>query len=293
MADSFNAKSARSKRPLPLWVDAFHRDTQDLSAEEIGAYVLILAAMWSRESCDLANDDVRLARVCRISPTLWKRKIGPKIMGYFAEGDGFIWSEMLRKEAKFVELSVSKQSNRKKGNVAHNVLKTNNVPQSADNPRTNHGQAVDQPTQLPNNPTVKKDSSYELLSPDADALDDAAKAIDAYNLAASESGWPKVQVRTKARVAAVKARMRESGGLSGWLMAIERAQASSHCCGRNQRGWTADFDFISRQSSFAKIMEGNYDDRAGYSKADTDADALRGAIVAAGSARKAPEPDFF
>ena len=60
---NFNAKRARTKRPFPLWVDAFQRDTQHLTADEVGAYMLILMAMWVRETCDFPDDDRRLAAV--------------------------------------------------------------------------------------------------------------------------------------------------------------------------------------------------------------------------------------
>lgn len=291
MGREFNARSARAKRPLPLWIDAFHRDTQDLSAEEVGAYILLLAAMWSRESCDLEDDDARLARICRASPTLWKRRLGVKIKGFFEAGGGVIWSKRLKEEAEFVELSVGKQSKRRKNKSDGNSLKYNNQVKSVDDPQLFQGSPEGQPTQQPKNPTVKKEITNVILSSD----DDVEKAFDAYNLAAEKSGWPKVQVRTKARVAAVKARMRESGGVGGWLMAIEKAQASSHCCGQNNRGWTADFDFISRQSSFAKIMEGNYDDRKPATDVRTNprADALRNALHDAGTARPTQEPDWL
>lgn len=304
MEHEFNARSARSKRPLPLWADAFHRDTQDLSAEEVGAYILLLAAMWSRESCDLEDDDTRLSRICRVSPTLWKRRLGAKIKGFFESSDGVIWSKRLKKEAEFVELSVGKQSKRRKNKSEGNSLKYNNQVQSADNPQTFRGLAEDQPTQQPNNPTVKKEITNVILSSGDDDFelgdtqkewDPVSASFDAYNDAAEKGGWPKVQVRTKARVAALRARLKEAGGIEGWCLALDKALASSHCCGKNDRGWTADFDFLTRQSSFAKLMEGNYDDRkpAKDVRANPRADALRNALHDAGTARPAQEPDWL
>ncbi len=41
-ASEFNPQRARTKRPLPLWVEAFHTKTRHLSADEIGAYMMIL-----------------------------------------------------------------------------------------------------------------------------------------------------------------------------------------------------------------------------------------------------------
>lgn len=99
------------------------------------------------------------------------------------------------------------------------------------------------------------------LSPDAfpKPFDEIAHAVAAYNEAADASGWPRVQVLSKSRRAALTARLKECGGVDGWAAALQRARASPHLCGQNDRGWLANFDFLTRQSSFTKLMEGNYD----------------------------------
>ena len=101
--------------------------------------------------------------------------------------------------------------------------------------------------------------------------DDLETAIDDYNDSAEKAGWPKVKALTKARAAALKARLRECGGLAGWRAALARARASPHLCGQNERGWTASFDFLTAQSSFSKLMEGNYDARPSHQNAGPSA----------------------
>ncbi|QBX34608.1 DUF1376 domain-containing protein [Paracoccus liaowanqingii] len=151
---SFNAKASRSKRPCPIWVDAFQRDTQHLEADEIGAYFLILMAMWTRESCDFPDDDNRLARVSRVSPRLWKSRIGPVIREFLTVEDGVVISKRLRQEATYVERQVKQQSDRKTGEKSDKPLNCNDVDQSAD-------YTVDEPrhhpSQQPNN--LHKESS--------------------------------------------------------------------------------------------------------------------------------------
>lgn len=147
---NFNAQRARAKRPCPLWVDAFQRDTQHLEADEVGAYMLILMAMWTRETCDFPHDETRLARVSRVSTRLWKSRIGPVLMPFFVVDDGAVFSKRLRQEATYTERQVTQQSDRKSGEKSDKPLKNNEPASSTDNatdePR-NH------PTQLPNNPT--------------------------------------------------------------------------------------------------------------------------------------------
>lgn len=112
---AFNAAAARAKRPFPLWVDAFLRDTQHLAADEVGAYMLILMVMWSRESCDYPDDDARLARVCRVSTRLWKSRVGPALRPFFHSIGGCLISRRLRQEAEYVEGQLAAQSNRRAG----------------------------------------------------------------------------------------------------------------------------------------------------------------------------------
>lgn len=144
---NFNPKAARAKRPCPIWVDAFQRDTQHLEADEVGVYFLLLMAMWARETCDLPDDDGRLARIGRVSPTLWKRRIGPVVRAFLTNADGTVFSKRLREEATFVEHSVELQSRRKKKNPDDNSLENIDHGQSAD---LSADTPTDQPTQQPN-----------------------------------------------------------------------------------------------------------------------------------------------
>lgn len=96
-------------------------------------------------------------------------------------------------------------------------------------------------------------------------VDETAEAVRAYNDAALIGGWPKVQKITTARRAALNARLRDADGIDGWRSALDRALASDFLCGRvvTTRGdpFFASFDFLTRQSSFVKLMEGQYDNR--------------------------------
>lgn len=103
MLNAFDPREKRARRPFPLGVAGFLRDTQHLSADEVGAYLLILMAMWSRSDCDFPDDDRRLARLCRISPRLWSARIGPAIRPFFEAADGRLASAWLQAEAEQIE----------------------------------------------------------------------------------------------------------------------------------------------------------------------------------------------
>ena len=166
MKGAFNARAARAKRPCPLWVDAFLRDTTHLEADEIGAYLLLLMAMWIRESCDLPDDDARLARVSRVSTRLWKSRVGPAIRPMLSTGDGVVFSKRLREEATYVERQVQQQSDRKpRENPDKPLINKEPVPSAdgpADEPR-DHPSYNLQPTEEGSGGSAREADEPDLL----------------------------------------------------------------------------------------------------------------------------------
>lgn len=57
---------------LPLWTDAYLADTQHLTTEEHGAYLLLLIQAWRTPDCSLPDDDMMLARHAGLSKAKWK-----------------------------------------------------------------------------------------------------------------------------------------------------------------------------------------------------------------------------
>lgn len=75
-----------SERPfMQLYVSDFIGDTLSLSTEQIGAYMLLLMAMWNAGG-KLPADESKLARVARMSVKKWKA-IADDLMPFF-EVDG-------------------------------------------------------------------------------------------------------------------------------------------------------------------------------------------------------------
>ena len=130
--EEFDAKSARTRQPLPLWAGAFDRATFEHTPEVIGAYMLILMAMWETKSCDLPADERILARIARVSPTIWRRKLAPVILPMLSEKNSRIFSEKLQENAEKTEEYCRKQHERKTGKSAPKALKNNNPASTAD-----------------------------------------------------------------------------------------------------------------------------------------------------------------
>jgi uncharacterized protein YdaU (DUF1376 family) len=90
---------------MPLFIDAYLADTTHFSAEEHGAYLLLLMAMWRRNG-RVPNDNRDLARMCCVSVKRWPR-IKARLMPLLIEQDGelsqkrltTVWAELKNKLA--------------------------------------------------------------------------------------------------------------------------------------------------------------------------------------------------
>lgn len=48
-----------------------------------------------------------------------------------------------------------------------------------------------------------------------------------------------------------------------WVATVQRMAASDFCCGKGSTGWRADFDFLLKPDTWAKVNEGKYDNNKG------------------------------
>jgi len=86
---------------LPLFTDAFLADTGHLSAQETGAYALLLMMAWRHPECHLPDDDAKLARWARMDRRTWL-KVKPVVMEFWSLQDGFWTQKRLSKEREIV-----------------------------------------------------------------------------------------------------------------------------------------------------------------------------------------------
>ena len=252
-----------SKTPfMPLWNGDLLADTLEMDATEFGAFMLLIIAQWQRKGESLPSDEKRLQRVARVGRA-WP-KIWANIQRFFDTDDQGVYSRKCRILFQNVALkTIVNSQNGARGGVAK-ALKNNNTGLANAKDSLKRNSSISEPE-----PYIREEPNGSLsfhLSPQPDFVDEISQAIASYNASAEQVGWPKVQAITAARRASMKARLVDSGGLSGWDIALAKARASPHLCGQNDRGWTASFDFLTSQKSFAKLMEGNYDAKHGNSK---------------------------
>ena len=81
---------------------------------------------------------------------------------------------------------------------------------------------------------------------------------DAYNTLCPS--LPSVKFLSDARKKAIKARFNKYS-IDDFQEVFRKAEASDFLKGKNVRNWQANFDWMMKDANFAKILDGNYDNR--------------------------------
>lgn len=81
---------------MQLYVSDYLGDTQHLSTEQHGAYLLLLFAMWNAGG-SLPSDGVKLARICRLGLKRWQT-ISGDVLGFFEIKNGKITQKRMLEE---------------------------------------------------------------------------------------------------------------------------------------------------------------------------------------------------
>ena len=70
--------------------------------------------------------------------------------------------------------------------------------------------------------------------------------------------FPRLTKLSDARKKAISARLK-TYSVNDFKLLFEKAEASSFLKGKNQRNWTATFDWLVQDANMAKVLDGNYD----------------------------------
>lgn len=111
---------------MQLYVSDFIGDTLSLSTEQIGAYMLLLMAMWNAKG-SLPNDDAKLARIARLSLKKWKA-ISAEVMAFFDVSENAVTHNRLTFELQKSERQTESRAAAGAKGGAANALKNNRPP---------------------------------------------------------------------------------------------------------------------------------------------------------------------
>ena len=80
-----------------------------------------------------------------------------------------------------------------------------------------------------------------------------------WNSAATNGGLRPARELGKARERFTRARLAEHPDRDYWQSVVDRIARSAFCRGANDRGWKGEFDFLIRENTGSKVLEGKYD----------------------------------
>ena len=115
---------------------------------------------------------------------------------------------------------------------------------------------------------------------------DYQQIIDLYN--AICVSLPSVRSLSNARKKEIKARL-NTYSVDDIKQCFENAEASSFLKGNNDRKWTASFDWIMKDSNFAKVLDGNYTDKTDSNSSFDTKEFFEAAIASGGGDKEPPK----
>jgi uncharacterized protein YdaU (DUF1376 family) len=239
---------------FPFDIRDYLTDTMHLETKQHGAYLLLLLSYY--ENGPLPDNDSALAATAKLSLTAWNR-MSSTIRAFFTvEDDGRLHQKRTDEElAKREELSAKRSE---AGTIGAEAKKSNKSVVCEDGTEANASGLLEvcRPTD-----TDTDTDTEEVPSPSEKVVSEPVapeilRAFDAWNTLAGELGLPSAHKLTKARKAAIGARLRENDGIDGWTKALTEVRESPFL--RGEKGFHASIDFLCQPSTFQKTLEGNY-----------------------------------
>ena len=244
---------------FPMYPDDFEADTAHLTLAEDGAYNRLLRLCWRTPGCSIPADRQWIYRRLRALSDDDRAVVDTVLDEFFVESDARFSNARLTKEWLAANEAHERRKNAGSKGGKNKSLKTKETGSS------NAKAKPKQPEPEPEPEPEVREGAKAPLSANAAApvhASEASEAVSSYNAAAEKAGWPKVQRMSPSRTRALKARLRECGGIEGWQHALKRAIDSDFLCGRTPKAWAGfSFDWMTKAANFTKLMEGNYDNR--------------------------------
>jgi uncharacterized protein YdaU (DUF1376 family) len=280
---------------MPVYVGEYLADTTNLNTEQHGAYWLMLMAAWKRGG-SLPSDDGQLASITKLSPGRW-RAHKAVLVELFTEVDGrLVHKRVTQERVKAQAISEKKSEIGAEGaskrwmldgiemadaladampsaianatlyaiaggmaNRMANALQTD-APIPSPSPNTSEAEASvppDKPAPIPNCPHLKL---IDLFGKHLPELPQPKPELwDGKNAAAMRARWKwlfSAKKRTGERYATTEAQ-----ALDWFDRFFGFVAKSDFLTGRNGRWSNCDLGWLMNQNNFAKVIQGNYQNR--------------------------------
>jgi hypothetical protein len=139
-----------------------------------------------------------------------------------------------------------------------------------------HEKIVETPTLFGNMPTVRAETPTRRAA--GRLVDDAVRI---WNILAVHRGLRRAVKMTpdRRRKLARALELVCECDIEVWTQACRKVGRSAFLCGRNDRGWQATIDFLSRPTALARVLEGVFDNRPTHQTGHDGADVAAGALA--------------
>lgn len=239
----------------------FFEGTIGMTGQLRGFYRMVLDLIYMHDGY-LLNDWGHIAGNTGYGKTQCKRMINQLVemekLQLSGKNDEFFTQKRAKNELKHSKKFQENQSKKAAKRWENNDL-VNLVGDATGMPPQYHNT-----TRLKRKPTVsQKTENLDLFADQkkTNQNNEISDAIKIFSEVAKKHKLPIPRKITEARKKSLKARLFDAGGIEGWEIACQKLDASNFLTGQNVRGWKADFNFMLRESSFTKLMEGCYDNR--------------------------------
>lgn len=129
--------------------------------------------------------------------------------------------------------------------------------QANGNQRATEGQHITKEQGNKGTEENKKEKGTDAPSPSLDL--EALQVFNEYNEVALKVGLAQARSLDPDRKKAIKARLREHGGLEAWAIVKSNIERSAFLQGRNDRNWRPNgFDWFLKHANFRKVLEGAF-----------------------------------
>lgn len=106
----------------------------------------------------------------------------------------------------------------------------------------------------------EKENSEDLQNPpSSEPKNDGSALLEVWNK--HRGPLPEAVALTGKRKSHAIQRLEEIPDLNYWADVVARMAGSEFCNGANDRGWTANFDFLLRPDTHVKVIEGSYQNK--------------------------------
>ena len=264
----------------------------DKGAEGAFVYVATISMLYANGG-KLAKDKYRqIAYTCHCKEEVVRAVI--EDYGLFVSGDGYFWSERALEEIEYSNRVAEAKSkagkasaqakkeqmfNRCSTDVQHvsNKTSTNNNNNYNNNNNININASSKEESLCPTPSEQDSESKPEILS-----NKNCQQVVDFWNktVKAKAASLSEVKLLTEKRKAKIRTRWKEFASVGDPVQVckaiVEKACESKFMQGDNPRGWVASFDWIfETEKNWAKVFEGNYDNRKETHKAQSLDDMYR------------------